>query len=83
MERPKTPETASRAAKKLRVVAFRCGSVLLTLRVACSVLAWEALDCDVAESYGVQFKHGLSRAPSSALLAEGSALMVSRGVRLS
>ncbi len=47
---------------------------------------WDAattrLDCDGAELYGPQFKDCLSRPPSSAFLAEGSAVTVSRGVRL-
>jgi uncharacterized protein len=40
------------------------------------------LDCEVAELYGTQFKESLSRPPTSAFLAEGSAVTVSRGVRL-
>lgn len=40
------------------------------------------LDCNVAELYGAQFKDCLSHPPSSAFLAEGSAVTVSRGVRL-
>lgn len=40
------------------------------------------LDCDVAGIYGAQFTDCLSRPPSSAFLAEGSAVTVSRGVRL-
>lgn len=40
------------------------------------------LDCDAAELYGASFKDGLSQPPSSAFLAEGSAVTVYRGVRL-
>ena len=40
------------------------------------------LDCDVAGIYGGQFTDCLSRPPSSGFLAEGSAVTVSRGVRL-
>jgi uncharacterized protein len=40
------------------------------------------LVCDVVEIYGAQFKDYLSRPPSSTFLAEGSAVKVSRGVRL-
>ena len=47
---------------------------------------WDAesarLECEVAELYGPQFKDSLSRPPASAFLAEGSAVTVSRGVRL-
>ena len=47
---------------------------------------WDAaaarLDCDVAELYGSQFAGCLSQPPSSAFLAEGSAVTVARGVRL-
>jgi hypothetical protein len=47
---------------------------------------WDAaaaqLDCDVAGIYGAQFADCLSHSPSSAFLAEGSAVTVSRGVRL-
>jgi uncharacterized protein YqjF (DUF2071 family) len=41
-----------------------------------------ALDCDVAGFYGPAFAAALGRAPSSAFLAEGSAVTVHRGVRL-
>lgn len=48
---------------------------------------WDAasaqLDCDVAGIYGAQFTDCLSRPASSAFLAEGSAVTVSRGVCLS
>ena len=40
------------------------------------------LDCAVAELYGERFQASLSREPSSAFLAEGSAVTVYRGVRL-
>ena len=40
------------------------------------------LDCDVAGIYGAQFTDCLSRPASSAFLAEGSAVTVSRGVRM-
>ncbi len=40
------------------------------------------LDCDVACLYGEQFREHLNRKPSSAFLAEGSAVTVYRGVRL-
>ncbi len=40
------------------------------------------LDCDVAELYGAQFCESLERKPSSAFLAEGSAVTVYQGVRL-
>jgi len=40
------------------------------------------LDCDVAGLYGEQFCESLSRKPSSAFLAEGSAVTVYQGVRL-
>ena len=40
------------------------------------------LDCDVAALYGEQFRESLSRKPSSAFLAEGSAVTVFRGLRL-
>jgi uncharacterized protein len=40
------------------------------------------LDCDVAGFYGAAFRDCLSGAPSSAFLAEGSAVTVRRGVRL-
>jgi uncharacterized protein YqjF (DUF2071 family) len=40
------------------------------------------LDCDVAGLYGEQFRESLSRKPSSAFLAEGSAVTVYKGVRL-
>lgn len=49
-------------------------------RVAPAVDA--ALDCDVARVYGEQFVPALSVAPVSAFLAEGSAVTVSKGVRL-
>ena len=41
------------------------------------------LDCDVAGLYGEQFCDSLNRKPSSAFLAEGSAVTVYQGVRLS
>jgi len=40
------------------------------------------LDCDVAGLYGEQFRECLNRKPSSAFLAEGSAVTVYQGVRL-
>ncbi|MFO1512450.1 MAG: DUF2071 domain-containing protein [Verrucomicrobiota bacterium] len=40
------------------------------------------LECEVAELYGEQFKDALRCPPSSAFLAEGSAVTVFRGVRL-
>jgi len=40
------------------------------------------LDCNVADLYGDQFRESLSRKPSSAFLAEGSAVTVYQGVRL-
>ena len=40
------------------------------------------LDCDVAGLYGKQFIAALGAKPSSAFLAEGSAVSVSKGVRL-
>ena len=40
------------------------------------------LDCDVAGLYGEQFCQCLERKPSSAFLAEGSAVTVHQGVRL-
>jgi uncharacterized protein YqjF (DUF2071 family) len=40
------------------------------------------LDCDVAGLYGEQFRESLRRKPSSAFLAEGSAVTVYQGVRL-
>ena len=40
------------------------------------------LDCDVAGLYGAQFCDSLSRKPSSAFLAEGSAVTVCQGLRL-
>jgi uncharacterized protein YqjF (DUF2071 family) len=40
------------------------------------------LDCDVAALYGEQFRESLSGKPSSAFLAEGSAITVFQGVRL-
>ena len=39
-------------------------------------------DCDVAQLYGSEFAHALSRPPSSAFLADGSAVIVRRGRRL-
>ena len=48
---------------------------------------WQAasarLDCDVENLYGRQFVKVLAAQPSSAFLAEGSAVSVSRGVRMS
>jgi hypothetical protein len=41
-----------------------------------------SLDCDVAALYGAQFRDSLNRKPSSAFLAEGSAVSVYQGVRL-
>jgi len=41
------------------------------------------LDCDVAGLYGEQFQESLNGKPSSAFLAEGSAVTVYQGVRLS
>jgi hypothetical protein len=40
------------------------------------------LDCDVAQEYGEQYVPALRAAPTSAFLAEGSAVTVSQGVRL-
>ncbi len=40
------------------------------------------LDCDVRQVYGDAYAEALSGAPSSAFLADGSAITVSRGVRL-
>jgi uncharacterized protein YqjF (DUF2071 family) len=40
------------------------------------------LDCDVVGLYGEQFLESLNRKPSSAFLAEGSAVTVYQGVRL-
>jgi len=40
------------------------------------------LDCDVREVYGAEFAAALTAAPSSAFLAEGSAVRVHRGARL-
>ena len=40
------------------------------------------LDCDAAELYGPTFGEGLSGKPSSAFVAEGSAVTVRRGVRI-
>ncbi len=40
------------------------------------------LDCNVAALYGEQFCAGLNRKPSSAFLAEGSAVTVCQGMRL-
>jgi hypothetical protein len=40
------------------------------------------LDCDVAGLYVEPFREGLSCKPSSAFLAEGSAVTVYQGVRL-
>ncbi len=47
---------------------------------------WEAqeakLDCDAANIYGEQFWEVLDRPPASAFLAEGSAVIVRKGIRL-
>lgn len=40
------------------------------------------LDCDVERLYGPQFIDPLSRAPTSAFIADGSAVSVGKGVRL-
>ncbi len=40
------------------------------------------LDCDVAAIYGRQFEEFLSAAPSTAFLAEGSPVVVRRGIRI-
>ncbi len=40
------------------------------------------LDCDVSRLYGAQFCESLARKPSSAFLAEGSAVTVYKGARL-
>lgn len=40
------------------------------------------LECDVAALYGAPFAEALSRPPTSAFLADGSAVTVRRGVRL-
>jgi uncharacterized protein YqjF (DUF2071 family) len=40
------------------------------------------LECDVAGLYGERFRGSLSRGPASAFLAEGSPVIVCRGVRL-
>jgi len=41
------------------------------------------LQCDVGGLYGSQFQASMSRTPQSVFLAEGSAITVNRGVRLS
>jgi len=41
-----------------------------------------ALDCDAGKLYGEQFKDVLSRTPSSAFLADGSEIVVNKGVRI-
>lgn len=41
------------------------------------------LDCDVSNLYGAQFSASLRQKPTSAFLAEGSAVTVYRGVRVS
>lgn len=47
---------------------------------------WRAAEtellCDVAELYGAEFAPFLARAPSSCFVADGSAVLVRRGVRL-
>lgn len=45
-------------------------------------IADATLDCDVAGLYGEQFYDRLARRPSSAFLADGSAVTVYQGVRL-
>jgi uncharacterized protein len=40
------------------------------------------LDCDAAQLYGPQFAAGLGAVPTSAFLAEGSAVTIYRGVRI-
>jgi uncharacterized protein YqjF (DUF2071 family) len=45
--------------------------------------ATAALDCDVAGLYGPQLAPFLSRSPCSAFVAEGSPVLVRRGLRLS
>ncbi|HVT02307.1 MAG TPA: DUF2071 domain-containing protein [Thermoanaerobaculia bacterium] len=40
------------------------------------------LDCDVKGFYGEQYQHALSGGPSSAFVAEGSAIEVFRGMRI-
>jgi uncharacterized protein YqjF (DUF2071 family) len=49
-------------------------------RVWPTVRAW--LDCDVAALYGAPFAGALAAAPRSAFVAEGSPVLVRRGVRL-
>ncbi|MDB4952428.1 MAG: hypothetical protein JWM27_5077 [Gemmatimonadetes bacterium] len=41
-----------------------------------------AFDCDVAEMYGAPFTDALAAPPSSAFVAEGSPIVVRRGVRI-
>ena len=41
-----------------------------------------AFDCDVAALYGAEFAPTLREKPSSAFLADGSPIVVRRGVRL-
>jgi hypothetical protein len=41
-----------------------------------------SLECDVSRFYGPVFAAALSGAPSSAFIADGSAVTVRRGVRL-
>ncbi|MFN0123422.1 MAG: YqjF family protein [Blastocatellia bacterium] len=42
----------------------------------------QSLDCDVTAIYGEQYAGALRRAPSSAFLAEGSEIVVRRGIKL-
>ena len=41
-----------------------------------------SLDCDAAELYGVEFGAVLSGKPGSAFIAEGSPIIVRRGIRI-
>ena len=41
-----------------------------------------SLDCDAADLYGAEFAAALSGKPSSAFVAEGSAVIVRNGVRI-
>jgi hypothetical protein len=46
-------------------------------------VAEASLQCEVGGLYGSQYQAGMSRAPSSAFLAEGSAVRVHHGVKTS
>ena len=45
-------------------------------------VAEAALDCDVEALYGGEFRESLGCAPSAAVVADGSAVVVRRGARL-